>query len=42
MKKFWECKQSANQNEADVFIFGEIVSFKWDTQTLLQQVFKKI
>lgn len=30
MKKFWECKQSANQNEADVFIFGEIVSFKWD------------
>jgi ATP-dependent Clp protease protease subunit len=34
MKKFWECKQSANQNEADVFIFGEIVSFKWnDTDT---------
>ncbi|MGG5359345.1 head maturation protease, ClpP-related [Enterococcus sp. DIV0240a] len=34
MKKFWECKQSANQNEADIFIFGEIVSFKWeDTDT---------
>lgn len=29
MKKFWEVKQLANE-EADIFIFGEIVSFKWD------------
>lgn len=29
--KFWEVKASANKNEADVFIYGEIVSGdKWD------------
>lgn len=29
--KFWEMKASANKNEADVFIYGEIVSGdKWD------------
>ncbi|WP_323680735.1 head maturation protease, ClpP-related [Listeria seeligeri] len=30
-KKFWEMKQVANnKNEADVYIYGEIVSYKWD------------
>lgn len=34
MKKFWEVKQSANKEEADIYIFGEIVSYKWnDTDT---------
>ncbi|HFL6812677.1 TPA: head maturation protease, ClpP-related [Enterococcus faecium] len=41
MKKFWECKQSANQNEADVFIFGEIVSFKWDDTDTTAASFQK-
>lgn len=41
MKKFWECKQSANQNEADVFIFGEIVSFKWDDTDITAASFQK-
>lgn len=41
MKKFWECKQSANQNEADVFIFGEIVSFKWDNTDTTAASFQK-
>ncbi|SQC57677.1 ATP-dependent Clp protease proteolytic subunit [Listeria newyorkensis] len=29
-KKFWEMKQSANKNEADIYIYGEIVAYKWD------------
>ena len=41
MKKFWECKQSTNQNEADVFIFGEIVSFKWDDTDTTAASFQK-
>lgn len=41
MKKFWECKQSANQNEAEVFIFGEIVSFKWDDTDTTAASFQK-
>lgn len=41
MKKFWECKQSANQNKADVFIFGEIVSFKWDDTDTTAASFQK-
>ncbi|WP_165007421.1 MULTISPECIES: head maturation protease, ClpP-related [unclassified Enterococcus] len=41
MKKFWECKQSANQNEADVFIFGEIVSYKWDDTDTTAASFQK-
>ena len=41
MKKFWECKQSANQNEADVFIFGEIVSSKWDDTDTTAASFQK-
>lgn len=41
MKKFWECKQSANQNEVDVFIFGEIVSFKWDDTDTTAASFQK-
>ncbi|MCZ4365060.1 Clp protease ClpP, partial [Enterococcus lactis] len=41
MKKFWECKQSANQNEADVFIFGEIASFKWDDTDTTAASFQK-
>lgn len=41
MKKFWECKQSANQNEADIFIFGEIVSYKWDDTDTTAASFQK-
>lgn len=41
MKKFWECKQSANQNEADIFILGEIVSYKRDDADTTAASFQK-
>lgn len=41
MKKFWECKQSANQDEADIYIFGEITSFKWDESDTTASSFQK-
>ena len=40
MKKFWEVKQLANE-EADIFIFGEIVSFKWDDTDTTAASFQK-
>ncbi len=40
MKKFWEVKQLANE-EADIFIFGEIVSFKWDDEDTTASSFQK-
>ncbi|MEX1550440.1 head maturation protease, ClpP-related [Enterococcus sp. C50] len=40
MKKFWEIKQSTN-DEADVFIFGEIVSYKWDDADTTAASFQK-
>lgn len=41
MKKFWECKQSADQAEADIYIFGEITSFKWDESDTTASSFQK-
>lgn len=41
MKKFWEVKQSANKEEADIFIFGEIVSYKWDDTDTTAASFQK-
>lgn len=41
MKKFWECKQSVDQDEADIYIFGEITSFKWDESDTTASSFQK-
>lgn len=41
MKKFWEVKQSANKQEADIYIFGEIVSYKWDDTDTTAASFQK-
>lgn len=41
MKKFWEMKMSANQKEADVYIYGEIVSYKWDEEDTTASSFQK-
>lgn len=41
MKKFWEVKQSANKEEADIFIYGEIVSYKWDDTDTTAASFQK-
>lgn len=41
MKKFWEIKQSANPKEADVSIFGEIVSYKWEDEDTTAASFQK-
>lgn len=41
MKKFWECKQSIDQDEADIYIFGEITSFKWDESDTTASSFQK-
>lgn len=41
MKKFWEVKQSANKEEADIYIFGEIVSYKWDEEDTTASSFQK-
>lgn len=41
MKKFWEVKQSSNKEEADIYIFGEIVSFKWDDTDTTAASFQK-
>lgn len=38
--KFWEIKMSAN-NEADVFIYGDIVSYQWDDTDTTATSFKK-
>ncbi|MGM0240246.1 head maturation protease, ClpP-related [Enterococcus sp. AZ103] len=41
MKKFWEVKQSANNSEAEIYIFGEIVSSKWDDTDTTAASFQK-
>lgn len=41
MKKFWECKQSVDQDETDIYIFGEITSFKWDESDTTASSFQK-
>ncbi|MFS1133989.1 head maturation protease, ClpP-related [Enterococcus hirae] len=41
MKKFWKCKQSVNQDEADIYIFGEITSFKWNESDTTASSFQK-
>ncbi|MGG5316399.1 head maturation protease, ClpP-related [Enterococcus sp. AZ072] len=41
MKKFWEVKQSANKSEAEIYIFGEIVSNKWDDTDTTAASFQK-
>ena len=41
MKKFWEVKQSAIKEEADIYIFGEIVSYKWDDTDTTAASFQK-
>lgn len=41
MKKFWECKQSVDQDEADIYILGEITSFKWDESETTASSFQK-
>ena len=41
MKKFWECKQAVNKDEADIYIFGEITSFKWDESDTTASSFQK-
>ena len=41
MKKFWEVKQSTNKEEADIYIFGEIVSYKWDDTDTTAASFQK-
>ena len=41
MKKFWEVKQSANTKEADISIYGEIVSYKWDDTDTTAASFQK-
>ena len=40
MKKFWEIKQSTTDG-ADIFIFGEIVSYKWDDEDTTAASFQK-
>lgn len=41
MKKFWEVKQIANSNEAEISIYGEITSFKWDDTDTTASSFNK-
>lgn len=41
MKKFWEVKQIANTNEAEISIYGEITSFKWDDTDTTASSFNK-
>ena len=41
MKKFWEVKQSVNSDEAEIYIFGDIVSYKWDDTDTTAASFQK-
>ncbi|SQC70591.1 ATP-dependent Clp protease proteolytic subunit 2 [Listeria fleischmannii subsp. fleischmannii] len=41
MKKFWEMKQSANLNEAEIYIYGEITSSKGDEGDTTASSFQK-
>lgn len=40
MKKFWEMKQALN-NEADVYIYGEITNYKWGEEDTTAASFQK-
>lgn len=40
MKKFWEMKQALN-NEAEVYIYGEITNYKWDEEDTTAASFQK-
>lgn len=41
LKKFWEVKQLSNSKEADISIYGEIVSCKWDETDTTAASFQK-
>lgn len=41
MKKFWEIKQSSDKLTADIFIYGEITSYKWDDTDTTAASFNK-
>ncbi|EUJ64844.1 head maturation protease, ClpP-related [Listeria fleischmannii] len=41
MKKFWEMKQSANSKQAEIYIYGEITSYKWDEEDTTAASFQK-
>jgi ATP-dependent Clp protease protease subunit len=40
-QKYWEIKMSAENGAADVFIYGEIVSYLWDENDVSSSSFKK-
>ena len=39
--KFWEMKMSANEGEADIFIYGDIERYKWIEEDTTAQSFKE-
>lgn len=41
MKKFWDVKQSADGNKGEIYIFGEIVRYKWDEEDTTAVSFQK-
>lgn len=41
MKKFWEIKQLSDKTKADIYIYGEIVSYKWDDEDTTAASFNK-
>ena len=40
MKKFWEVKASANKT-GDVYVYGSIVSYKWEDSDVTAKSFKE-
>ena len=41
MKKFWEMKQLANTKSAEIYIYGEVVAYKWDDSDTTGASFQK-
>lgn len=41
MKKFWEVKQIDNGTKGEIYIFGEIVRYKWDEEDTTASSFQK-
>lgn len=41
MKKFWEFKNAADVDVGELFIYGEITSYKWDDSDTTAQSFKE-
>lgn len=41
MKKFWDMKQSANTSKAEIYIYGDIVSYRWDEEDTTSSSFQK-